>query len=78
MACSFREPIVKGNCVCSTINPRGSFIFSMYLPTSSKSYDLCKFVSFLARDQYGESRAGEGGPITPAQVANKNTEFTSS
>ena len=27
MACLFREPIVKANCVCSTINPRGSFVF---------------------------------------------------
>ena len=39
---------------------------------------VTNFVSFLAWDQYGESRAGEGGPIMPAQVANQNTGFTSS
>ena len=39
---------------------------------------VMNFVSFLAWDQYAESRACEGGPIMPAQVANQNTGFTSS
>ena len=66
---------MKANCVCNTMNPRGSFIFSMYMPTLSKSYELCKF---FAWGQYGESQAGVDGPIMLAQVANQNTGFTSS
>ena len=44
MTCLFRELTVKANCFCSTMNPRGSFIFFfMYMPTLSKSYELCEF-----------------------------------
>ena len=44
MTCLFREPRVKANCFCSTINSRGSFnFFSMYMTTLSKIYELCEF-----------------------------------
>ena len=39
------------------------------MPTFPK---VTNSVSFLAWDQYGESRAGEGGPIMPAQVASEH------
>ena len=66
---------MKAKCVYTTINPRGSFIFLCICQHCPK---VTNFVSFFAWDQYGESRAGEGGPIMTAQVANQNTGFTSS
>ena len=66
---------MKANCVCNT-NPRGSFIF--FLCICRHCPKVTNFVSFLAWGQYGESKAGEGRPIMPAQVASQNTGFTSS
>ena len=58
MTCLFRELTVKANCFCSTMNPRGSFIFFLCICRHCRK--VTNFVSFLARYQYGESRAGEG------------------
>ena len=71
-----------------SIKPRESFMSSCFSLLSasaffdssltfSKNYEICMsllvtFV-FLARDQSRQSRAGKGGAILPARVANQNT-----
>ena len=77
--CLFQEPGKKANCVCSTMNPRESCMFTLFwLPlflssslTLSKNYGLCEAAprKFFKHNQSGRA------VILSGWVANQNTGF---